>query len=390
MKPKELRIRFTETSRESVSIKAELRPGTQQYNIFFHSNDIPLTNNPEALLAVGLLPAMKTGRTLVADGIISQRLFNATESIFEVLLSQRHLCLPLRRVRIKNLIPGAAKPPKEKRVGIFFSAGVDSFYTFLKHQEEITDLIYLHGFDVALTNYNRSKKMSDIIRKIGLQFGKRVIEVKTNVRSMLRRYLSWRYGHGFALAAVCHLLSPFFQKIYIAATHTFADSNRVFIGSHPLLDPLWSTETFEFIHDGCDATRIQKVAMIAKSDVVLQSLRVCFKELGDVDNCGWCEKCIRTMINLHIVGALSRCTIFAKQLDTARIAELMIPDLSAYILVEENLRALKTHPENKELYNAVQKAMKRGPWLKYILHHPRIYQIRWIYRNLKKITNRYN
>jgi len=390
MKPKELRISFDETATEGVSIKAELTPGSKSYDIFFRSNDIELTKNTQVLLAVGLLPAMKTGSTLMADGVISQRLLNAIDSIFDVLLRQKRPPLPLRRVRIKNLIPEPAKPPKEKRVGMFFSAGVDSFYTFLKHQEEITDLIYIHGFDVALNNHARAKKMSDVIRKVGLQFGKRVIEVETNLRSMLRHYLPWFYCQTFVFASVGHLLSPFFRKIYISATHTYADYDRVFIGSHPLWDPLWGTEMLEFIHDGCEATRIDKVAMIAKSDAALHYLRVCFKELDSVDNCGWCEKCIRTMINLYIVGALDRCTIFAKELDTDRIAELMIPDLSAYILVEENLKALENRPEDRDLYNAVHKAMKRSPWLKYILHHPRIHQIRWIYRNLKKLTRRYN
>ena len=390
MKAKELRISFDESATEGVSIKAELTPGSKRFDIFFRSHDIELTKNTAALLAVGLLPAMKTGSTLVADGVISQRLLNAEEHLCNVFLQQRHPFLPLRRVCIKNLIPEPATPPQENRVGVFFSAGVDSFYSLLKHQEEITDLIYIHGFDVSLAKYARRKKMSEVIRNIGLQFGKRVIEVETNLQSWLRRYLSWHYAHGVAFASVGHLLSPFFRRIYIAATHTYADYERVFLGSHPLLDHLWSTETLEFIHDGCEATRIDKVAIIAKSVTALQSLRVCFKQLGSVENCGWCEKCIRTMINLHIVGALDRCTIFAKKIDLDRIAELMIPDLSAYVMVEENLKALEKRPGDRDLYNAVYKAMKRAPWFKFIFQHPRIYQIRWIYRNLKKLSRRYN
>ena len=29
----------------------------------------------------------------------------------------------------------------------FFSGGVDSTYTFLKHQDEISHVVYIHGFD---------------------------------------------------------------------------------------------------------------------------------------------------------------------------------------------------------------------------------------------------
>jgi len=35
MGSKELRIRFVETGAEGISIKAELKPGAESYNIFF-------------------------------------------------------------------------------------------------------------------------------------------------------------------------------------------------------------------------------------------------------------------------------------------------------------------------------------------------------------------
>ena len=81
MKSKELHIRFVETASEGVSIRAELKPGSESYDIFFRSNDISLTKNSEALLSVGLLPAMKTGSTLITDGPISQKLFKALDPI---------------------------------------------------------------------------------------------------------------------------------------------------------------------------------------------------------------------------------------------------------------------------------------------------------------------
>ena len=33
------------------------------------------------------------------------------------------------------------------------------------------------------------------------------------------------------------------------------------LGSHPLLDPLWSSEDVELVHDGCEATRLDKLAL---------------------------------------------------------------------------------------------------------------------------------
>ena len=390
MNSKKIHIRFDETATDGVSIKAGLKPGSKRYDIFFRSNDISLTKNTEALLSVGLLPAMKTRSTLVANGVISQKLFNAIEPISNFF----HTLNPhLKKIKIKNLVPQPTKPPKKNRVGVFFSAGVDSFYTLLKHQEEITDLIFIRGFDIPLTDKVLLKKTSEIIREIGLKFGKRVIEVETNLRtfyehSFIKPNLRWQYAHGAALASVGHVLFPFFRRIYIAASHTFADNYPPYLGSHPALDPLWNTEALEFIHDGCEATRVNKAALIAKSDLALQSLRACGKNIEGAYNCGMCEKCIRTMINLHSVGALERCTTFNNKIDIQRISELKIRDFSERAFIGENLRALENRPDDRELYNALFKVWKQAWWVQIPVNYPKLYrlfQIRWIYRMLRRM-----
>ena len=66
---------------------------------------------------------------------------------------------------------------------------------------------------------------------------------------------------------------------------------EILFGSHPLLDPLWSTETLAFVHDGCEANRMEKVRRIAESPLLLEGLRVCVDDRGpDVYNCGSCWK----------------------------------------------------------------------------------------------------
>jgi hypothetical protein len=385
MHPKELRLSFDETAMDGISIKAQLEPDSESYAIFFRCNDIPLTNNPEALIAVGLLPAMKTGSALIVEGEISQKLFNAIDPITDFFNT---LSTKLKKIKIKNIVPQTSKSSTENRVGLFFSGGVDSFYTFLKHQDEITDLIFIRGFDIPLTDHVLLKKTSEVIREIGLNFGKRVIEVETNLRlfyeqSFIQPYLRWQFGHGPALASTGHLLFPFFHRIYIAASHTYADSYPPDLGSHPLVDPLWSTETLNFIHDGCEATRVEKTAFIAKSDIALKSLRVCYKNPNSVYNCGVCEKCIRTMINLECAGVLERCTTFNTTIDTKLIDKIVIRDVTDLFYIKENLKGLKNKPEDQSIYNALDKVRKRAWWTKIPVAYPTLYplfQIRWVYR----------
>jgi hypothetical protein len=52
--------------------------------------------------------------------------------------------------------------PVGDRLGTFFSGGVDSFYTLLRFGDEITDLILVHGFDIALRNAPLRRAASEI------------------------------------------------------------------------------------------------------------------------------------------------------------------------------------------------------------------------------------
>lgn len=72
------------------------------------------------------------------------------------------------------------------------------------------------------------------------------------------------------------------------------------LGSHPVLDPLWNTETTTVVHHGAEASRVEKTASIAKHPHLLDQLQICCYAGGR--NCGECEKCIRTALALHLLG----------------------------------------------------------------------------------------
>ena len=144
-----------------------------------------------------------------------------------------------------------------------------------------------------------------MIRKIGARFDKRVIEIETNLRghSYILTFDGFTPTELFlqALATFCPcFFGGFIFPLLIPMLMLISS-----LGSHPALDPLWSTETLEFVHDGCEATRIEKVALIAEPDVALKFLRVCGEDHNGAYNCGWCEKCIRTKINFISLGRLT-------------------------------------------------------------------------------------
>jgi hypothetical protein len=357
MSSESLHIRSIGPANKDGLIETEFQMGSRNHHVYFKSNDIALTGNIEAFLTLALLPCMREARALVAKEKVSRQFLDAIPKIMNIFCSWEP---SLHRVQVTDAIPVTKEPSTENRIGVFFSGGVDSFYTFLKHRNEVTDLILIHGFDIKLSDHTLYRRTSEMVREVGLSFGKHVIEVETNLRSFLTPYATFgRLSHGVALASVGHLLFPFFSRIYIASSCAYEDLFPW--GSHPAVDPLWSTESLDFIHDGCEAARLDRVALLSQFEVALQSLRVCHFGGNKTLNCGRCDKCLRTMISLFVVGALDRCTTFDVPLEPRNVLKIVPPDNTRMFLAQ-NLEALESVQGSQKLRNAVRKVVNRPLW----------------------------
>src|SRR5205085_6312252 len=89
-------------------------------------------------------------------------------------------------------------------------------------------------------------------------------------------------------------------------------------GSHPMLDPLWSTERTTIVHDADAVSRAEKFAFLAERPRALANLKVCF-EADSEYNCGVCEKCMLTMVGLRAAGVRKDLDGFAVPLDARRL-----------------------------------------------------------------------
>lgn len=236
----------------------------------------------------------------------------------------------LTPVSYPSLVPVAKPRSSPGRVGAFFSGGVDASYTFLKCREQVTDLIFLHGAESALDDTDLLEQSAANVDAVASEFGVGVVHVEMNLKPFLSSFADWGLsGHGVGLATVGHLLAPAFERIYIGSSFHYRDLFPW--GTHPLLDPLWSSETLEFVHYGCGATRPEKTEFIAGFDAALNNLRVCHWgpgtkfERGGAVNCGRCEKCLRTMLPLEVAEKLSQCKAFDRPLTTASFEALTGP-----------------------------------------------------------------
>jgi hypothetical protein len=313
-----------------------------------------------------LLPSMRQGEDLIIEGRISGQLYQGMHAIMEEVLRWD---IGLKPIRIKAGFL-SADPPSPRRSASFFSGGVDSFYTYLKHKadpaeaDKISSFILVNGFDIDRRNIRLWDRARRSVSSVAEADGVELVVVRSNIQGLVEPVLLWDYAHGGCLAAVGLFLRAAFHQIYIPSTHSVAE--QIPWGSNLALDGHWSTEGTAFIHDGTEATRLEKVrSQIARSPLALEHLRVCFANENGAYNCGRCDKCLRTMINLYIAGVLEKSGTFPHHIDPQLVAAVpTIPGEHGGIFHGENLRALQENNLAPELQQAISASMSTAVVIK--------------------------
>lgn len=271
--------------------------------VWYESADVELQASPEIFTSAFLLPAMMQNATLCIEGAVS----NAWRSNAQALMKLFHEWWGYSVVEIQ----ADRAEPQETTAGrgaLFFTAGVDSFYSLLHGGLAVDDLIYVQGFDVSLEDEQRLTEVCRQIQTLADVAGKRLVVLKTNLRQHpLIQKAGWGHVHGGALASVAHSL-PETSEVIISSSF----SRRVDLpwGSHWQSDPLWSSDRVELVHFGDQIPRTDKLIRIADDPLVQRHLRVCWKNKNENMNCCQCEKCVRTMTLLEACGELGSYEVF--------------------------------------------------------------------------------
>ncbi|MDB5121546.1 MAG: hypothetical protein JWN56_2764 [Sphingobacteriales bacterium] len=140
-------------------------------------------------------------------------------------------------------------------------------------------------------------------------------------------YFFGQKSYSSQLSAVSSFFARSFHKGYIASSYDAAFSNKPW-GSHPQLDAYYTSGHFQMENSGTEMTRLKKVALVADWPVGFQSMRVCQNDNTGSENCGTCEKCIRTMLMLEALGKLRDCQSFPRNtIDTELLTYLETYDM---------------------------------------------------------------
>jgi len=318
---------------------------------------VTVSANP--FVAALLIPAMSLGQTLRVEGEISPKMLLGAERFMEIMNKWRPEYRPIKIEAAQS--DGTIK--NGRNIGMFFSGGVDSFYTLLKNEntklpasEKISHLLFVHGFDISLDDHKLFIMALKGVEAAAKEYNRQIIQVSTNVRYITSNILDWEMYFGSAMISVALGLECLFCKVYIPGSCKYEDLFPW--GSHPLTDPLWATESMDIIHDGCEASRVEKILwQVGKSQVALDNLRVCWENRFSRYNCCVCEKCIRTMLNLEAAGIIEQCKSFEHRLSYSDVENLPIADMRDRIFARRNYEALVAGGGDPQLIRALRTAL---------------------------------
>jgi hypothetical protein len=224
---------------------------------------------------------------------------------------------------------------KPRRGVACLSGGVDGLHMLMRNRQlyrpsdpaYLREALFVHGFDIG----KRERKPENehfrmalaMLEPVAAETGLRLIPCRTNLRHLPSKPGFWANRHnGAALAAVGHAATRGPAFFFIGGTYHVA--NPVPVGSHPAVDGLFSSQRVTVIHDGSRFSRLEKVRDLARWPTALAALRVCPANIGDRPNCGQCEKCLRTRLELLAAG-VEETTAFGPSLTPIELWDLAVP-----------------------------------------------------------------
>jgi hypothetical protein len=262
-------------------------------------------------LAATLLPAMAWGQDLHVEGPVSARVLGCAGTI------ARSFAALDPSLRVPGVTASSTVEPSatSEAVACLFSRGVDSTYSAAverTHPGPIDALVHCRTLEPVHDDASAAVELQETsaaAERLGLPLQ----EVWTDLRAFTDPMFGWSAMHGSGLAALAHLVGSGFGHVVIPSAYDVHSLSPA--GSHPAIDPLWSSARTTVHHDHLDRNRHEKVRwLVEHRPDLLATLKICYS-VAERDNCGRCHKCLLTMSSLRAEGALHLASRFPQELD---------------------------------------------------------------------------
>jgi hypothetical protein len=332
---------------------ADLLIQGESRRIEFRDLDGPLSPDVGAdpFLLSTLLLWMANGTPLHIEGVVSRRLLANVEEWQEVWARWRpsvYRRINISADEVEDVVPASGPAI------IAFSGGVDSVYSLHRHLHgatqwrtvRIASALLVHGFDVPL---NKQETFESVVqRSLRILEGTdvRLRRLRTNFQDLGQE---WEDACALAVGACLTLYGDTHEIGLIGSTAPY-DALVLPLGSNPITDPLLSGGHLTIQHDGAGMSRTEKVAALLDWQDVVPWLRFCWEGRHLDQNCGRCEKCLRTACCFYAAGEL-RPPCFNEPPSPQMVGRIRVYNMAQLTELRSILAYAQEH--------AVQ-----GPWLK--------------------------
>ncbi|WP_209452152.1 hypothetical protein [Halosimplex halophilum] len=220
-------------------------------------------------------------------------------------------------------------PESTGEAGMLFTGGVDSLATYVRHREQEPTLITVQGWVVGADETERWRRLRERTERFAERFGVDAAFVRSNMLEFLDTALldahykpyhdgAWysAVGCGLGMLGLCAPLAVArgMGRIYIAASFWEGmeapsmfddwDGPAMPWGSHPDIDDGIAWADTEAVHDGFELDRqgrIDAIAAYVREHDPTLPVYSCSAS-NEAENCGRCEKCLRTAMGLALAG----------------------------------------------------------------------------------------
>ena len=303
-----------------IDMEVEAPAETMWFEIDENYDRVLVDDTCDPFLLIPLYLAMHYKTNLKIRGNVSKKLYKNL-----MWYGQKILCNFAPKLSpVKIIVDGFAPTQAQGLlIGAGISCGVDSLSTlydrFINEDDpdyKINALFFFNcgsngGIKDSVTQYVAQSRNKRGIALAG-EFGLPLCPVDTN----LREFFLLEYGDTFLFLAnySCVLaMQNAIRRYYIGSACSYNDikSTGIIYKTFDFAEfcdsyfvPLIQTERTELIIDGCQYRRVDKIKNLAEWRITQKYLNVCNIYNENSFNCSQCDKCMRTLLALEILGKL--------------------------------------------------------------------------------------
>lgn len=269
--------------------------------------------------------AARLGVNIFLEGSVSKQLLENLEWFADLWWRWRPDLYHKITITAETEIDDRGTSPAGNSAILAYSGGVDSSATLVQHmtspgrrKRRIESALLIHGFDMPLSKTQGFAELKRRVQETLHSFDIPLTVVKTNLKESVVG--DWGMEHGAALASCLNAYAGRFDYGLLAEDIFSQDlGDWLPWGNNPLTVPLLSSGQFKVQSDGGELTRLEKVDLISKYPVIMKNLRVCYTTHGN--NCGRCEKCVRTQM-YFIINGRDPSAIFPHKISVWRLIQV--------------------------------------------------------------------